>query len=153
MITWFKVFPFIATLATLSIASGLALSLSGGVPVTGLPVAFTDLAYELIFGVPVPVVIAVMVLIVAHLILGYTRFGRRIYAIGGNEEAARLSGIDIEAVKLGAYALSGFCAGIGSIILTSRVAPASRLSAPACRSNWSLPWYSAAYRCSAGVAR
>jgi ribose transport system permease protein len=121
VITWFKVFPFIATLATLSIASGLALSLSGGVPVTGLPVAFTDVAYEVILGVPVPVVIAVMVLVVAHLILGYTRFGRRVYAVGGNEEAARLSGIDIGAVKLGAYALSGFCAGIGSIILTSRV--------------------------------
>jgi ribose transport system permease protein len=121
VITWFKVFPFIATLATLSIASGLALSLSGGVPVTGLPVAFTDVAYEVILGVPVPVVIAVMVLVVAHLILGYTRFGRRVYAVGGNEEAARLSGIDIGAVKLGAYALSGFCAGIASIILTSRV--------------------------------
>jgi ribose transport system permease protein len=121
VITRFKVFPFIATLATLSIASGLALSLSGGVPVTGLPVAFTDLAYELMLGVPVPVVLAVLVLIVAYLILRYTRFGRRIYAVGGNEEAARLSGIGIDGVKLGAYALSGFCAGIGSIILTSRV--------------------------------
>ena len=133
VITKFKVFPFIATLATLSIASGLALSLSGGVPVTGLPVAFTDLAYELVFGVPVPVVIAALVLIVSYLILRYTRFGRRIYAVGGNEEAARLSGIGIDNIKLAAYALSGFCAGIGSIILTSRVGsgqPALGVSLP-----------------------
>jgi ribose transport system permease protein len=133
VITQFRVFPFIATLATLSIASGLALSLSGGVPVTGLPVVFTDLAYEVILGVPVPVVIAVLVLIVSYLILRYTRIGRRMYAVGGNEQAARLSGIRIESVKLAAYTLSGFCAGIGSIILTARVGsgqPALGVSLP-----------------------
>jgi ribose transport system permease protein len=133
VITQFRVFPFIATLATLSIASGLALSLSGGVPVTGLPVVFTDLAYEVILGVPVPVVIAVLVLIVSYLILRYTRIGRRMYAVGGNEQAARLSGIRIEGVKLAAYTLSGFCAGIGSIILTARVGsgqPALGVSLP-----------------------
>ena len=58
VITRLKVFPFIATLATLSIFSGLALILSGGVPVAGVPPAFSDLAYELILGIPVPVVIA-----------------------------------------------------------------------------------------------
>jgi ribose transport system permease protein len=133
VITRLRVFPFIATLATLSIASGLALSLSAGVPVTGLPVAFTDLAYDLLFGVPVPVVVAALVLVVSYLILRYTRFGRHIYAVGGNEEAARLSGIRIEGVKLGAYVLSGLCAGIGSIILTSRVGsgqPALGVSLP-----------------------
>jgi ribose transport system permease protein len=117
-----KVFPFIATLATMSIISGLALRLSGGVPVTGVPNAFADLAYDLIFGIPVPVVIALCVLVVTALILRYTRIGRHIYAIGGNEEAARLSGIAIDRVKLVAYVLSGFCAAVGSIILTARVA-------------------------------
>jgi ribose transport system permease protein len=133
VITRLRVFPFIATLAMLSIASGLALSLSGGVPVTGLPVAFTDLAYELVFGVPVPVVVAMLVLVVSYLILRYTRFGRHVYAVGGNEEAARLSGIGIDGVKLAAYVLSGLCAGIGSIILTSRVGsgqPALGVSLP-----------------------
>jgi ribose transport system permease protein len=122
VITKLKVFPFIATLATLSIFSGLALSLSAGVPVTGVPVDFSDLAYELMFGIPVPVVIAAAVLAVSHVILTYTRLGRRIYAVGGNEEAARLSGINIDGVKLAAYALSGFCAAVGSVILTARVA-------------------------------
>jgi ribose transport system permease protein len=122
VITKLKVFPFIATLATLSIFSGLALSLSAGVPVTGVPVDFSDLAYELMFGIPVPVVIAAAVLVVSHVILTYTRLGRRIYAVGGNEEAARLSGINIDGVKLAAYALSGFCAAVGSVILTARVA-------------------------------
>jgi ribose transport system permease protein len=122
VITKLKVFPFIATLATLSIFSGLALSLSAGVPVTGVPADFSDLAYELMFGIPVPVVIAAAVLVVSHVILTYTRLGRRIYAVGGNEEAARLSGINIDGVKLAAYALSGFCAAVGSVILTARVA-------------------------------
>ena len=106
----------------MSIVSGLALRLSGGVPVTGVPSAFADLAYDLIFGIPVPVVIALCVLVVTALILRYTRIGRHIYAIGGNEEAARLSGIAIDRVKLVAYVLSGFCAAVGSIILTARVA-------------------------------
>lgn len=122
VITRLKVFPFIATLATMSIASGLALQLAGGMPVPGLPDEFGDLAYELVAGVPVPVLIALLVLVIAWLVLDYTRLGRRIYAIGGNEQAARLSGINIEVVKLAAYAASGLCAGVGSIILTSRIA-------------------------------
>jgi ribose transport system permease protein len=121
VVTRLKVFPFICTLATMSIAAGLALQLAGGVPVPGLPEEFGDLAYELIAGIPVPVLVALFVLIVAWLVLDYTRLGRRIYAIGGNEQAARLSGIDIDVVKLAAYGASGLCAGVGSIILTSRI--------------------------------
>jgi ribose transport system permease protein len=122
IITRFKVFPFIATLAMMSIASGLGLQLAGGVPVPGLPEAFGDLAYELVLGVPVPVLPALLVLVVAWLVLDYTQLGRRIYAIGGNEQAARLSGIDIDIVKLAAYGASGLCAAVGSVILTSRIA-------------------------------
>jgi ribose transport system permease protein len=107
VITRFKVFPFIATLAMMSIISGLALSLSGGVAVTGVPGAFADLAYELVLGVPVPVIIALLVLLTAFVVLKYTRLGRRIYAVGGNEEAARLSGIRIGAIKTAAYVSSG----------------------------------------------
>jgi ribose transport system permease protein len=122
VITRFKVFPFIATLAMMSVVSGLALSLSGGVAVTGVPASFADLAYELVLGVPVPVIVALMVLLIAYLVLQYTRLGRRIYAVGGNEEAARLSGIQIGTVKVAAYVFSGMCAAVGSIILTARVA-------------------------------
>jgi ribose transport system permease protein len=122
VITRFKVFPFIATLAMMSIASGLGLQLAGGVPVPGLPDAFGDLAYELVLGIPVPILPALLVLVLAWLALDYTRLGRRIYAIGGNEQAARLSGIDIDMVKLAAYSASGLCAAVGSIILTCRIA-------------------------------
>ena len=122
VITRFKVFPFIATLAMMSIVSGLTLSLSGGVAVTGVPQAFSNLAYARAFGVPIPVVIAVAVLAVCIVVLRYTKLGRRIYAVGGNEEAARLSGISIGAVKSAAYVLSGLCASVGSLILTARVA-------------------------------
>lgn len=117
-----KVFPFIATLAMMSIVSGLALSLSAGVAVTGVPDAFSSMAYARAFGIPVPVLIAVAVLAVCIVVLRFTKLGRRIYAIGGNEEAARLSGISINAVKVTAYVLSGFCAAVGSLILTARVA-------------------------------
>lgn len=122
VITRFKVFPFIATLAMMSIVSGLALSLSGGVAVTGVPDAFSSLAYSRSFGIPVPVIIAVAVLAICIVVLRYTKLGRRIYAIGGNEEAARLSGISIGAIKVAAYVLSGLCAAVGSLILTARVA-------------------------------
>jgi len=122
VITRFKVFPFIATLAMMSVVSGLALSLSGGVSVTGVPDAFSSLAYARVFGIPVPVLVAAAVLAICFVVLRYTRLGRRIFAIGGNEEAARLSGISIGTVKVAAYVLSGLCAAVGSLILTARVA-------------------------------
>ena len=122
VITRFKVFPFIATLAMMSVVSGLALSLSGGVAVTGVPEAFSSLAYARTFGIPIPVIIALAVLAICIVVLRYTKLGRRIYATGGNEEAARLSGIAIGAVKVAAYVLSGLCAAVGSLILTARVA-------------------------------
>jgi ribose transport system permease protein len=122
VITQLRVFPFIATLAMLSIMSGLALNLSSGVAVSGLPTRFGDLAYELLEGIPVPVIIAFLVLVISLFVLRYTRVGRHIYAVGGNEEAARLSGINIDRVKISAYVICGFCAAVGSLILTARVA-------------------------------
>lgn len=122
VVTRLKVFPFIATLAMMSIVAGLALSLSAGVAVTGVPDAFSSMAYARTFGIPVPVLIAVAVLAICIVVLRFTKLGRRIYAVGGNEEAARLSGISIDTVKMAAYVLSGFCAAVGSLILTARVA-------------------------------
>lgn len=122
VVTRFKVFPFIATLAMMSIAAGLALNLSAGVPVTGLPGAFSDLAYEQVLGVPVPVVFSLGLLAISFVVLRYMRWGRHLYAVGGNEEAARLSGIGVDRVKLAAYVYCGFSAAVGSLILTARVA-------------------------------
>ena len=122
VITKLNVFPFIATLAMLSILSGLALNLSGGIPVSGLPDRFGDFAYDQVWGLPAPFIVALVVLVVSHLILQYTRFGRHIYAVGGNQEAARLSGIEINRVKVLAYIFCSFFAAVGSIVLTARVA-------------------------------
>lgn len=121
IITRMRVSPFIATLAMLSVMSGLALNLAGGVPILGLPPDFGLIAYQSILGVPVPVVIAAITLLVAELTLRTTRFGRHLRAVGGNEEAARLSGISVEKVRIVAYAFCGLTAAIGSIILTARV--------------------------------
>jgi ribose transport system permease protein len=122
VITRLRVFPFIATLAMLSILSGLALNLSAGVAVPGLPERFSDFAYELVAGVPAPFIIALVVLVISYLTLQYTRFGRHVYAVGGNQEAARLSGINVDHVKVCAYVFCSFCAAVGSIVLTARVA-------------------------------
>lgn len=122
IITRLKVFPFIATLAMMSFASGLALNLSGGTPVTGLSVKFSDVAYEDFLGLPVPVVVSLVLLGITFVILRYMRWGRNIYAIGGNQEAARLSGIKVDGVKIAAYMFCGFCAAVGALILTARVA-------------------------------
>jgi ribose transport system permease protein len=122
VITRLGVFPFIATLAMLSILSGLALNLSGGIPVSGLPERFGNFAYENVLDVPAPFIVALIVLAVSHLTLRYTRFGRQIYAIGGNQEAARLSGIRVNRVKVLAYVFCSFFAAVGSIVLTARVA-------------------------------
>jgi ribose transport system permease protein len=121
IITRLRVFPFITTLATMSFLSGLALNLAGGTPVTGLSSTFTDLAYQRILGVPAPVIVSLAILLLTFLILRYTRVGRNIYAIGGNQEAARLSGLRVDLVKVLAYMYSGFCAAIAALILTSRV--------------------------------
>jgi ribose transport system permease protein len=122
VITRLRVAPFIATLAMLSVASGLALNLSGGTPIVGLPKDFTALAYSQIDGIPFPFVVAVLVLVLALVILRRTRLGRHIYATGGNAEAARLSGINIKATVLATYVICSLLAAFGGLILTARVA-------------------------------
>lgn len=121
VVTRLRVFPFIATLAMMSIAGGLALRISNGTPVAGLPAEFTLIASTRIVGVPLPLVMAVTLLVLVFLLLRYTRLGRNIYAVGGNPQAAHLSGIDTRGVVLIAYVISAFCAAIGSIILSARV--------------------------------
>ncbi|CAH1671455.1 MAG: ABC transporter permease [Chelatococcus sp.] len=121
IITRFRISAFITTLAMLSVTAGLALNLAGGVPILGLPPAFGRIAYQYWLGLPIPVLLAAVTLIIAELTLRYTRLGRHICAVGGNEEAARLSGIHVERVRVIAYAICGLTAAIGAIILTARV--------------------------------
>ncbi|SES06170.1 ABC transporter permease subunit [Salisediminibacterium halotolerans] len=118
-----KVAPFIATLATMTIYRGLTLVLTDGRPVTGLgdSVAFEMYGRGYILGVPVPAITMILSFVILYLILKKTTFGRRVYAVGGNEEAALLSGIKADRIKIYVYSLTGFLAATAGMILTSRL--------------------------------
>jgi ribose/xylose/arabinose/galactoside ABC-type transport system permease subunit len=114
--------PFIATLGMLSVARGVALTITNGVPLFGLPDSpIYEIGRGYIGPVPTPVLFAVAGLIVMHVLLYRTRFGTYVYAVGGNEESARLAGIDVERIKILVYTLIGFLTGVGGLVLTARV--------------------------------
>jgi ribose/xylose/arabinose/galactoside ABC-type transport system permease subunit len=117
--------PFIATLAMLSAARGLALVISGGVPLNPIPGPILSLGSGDLFGfVPLPVILMLVMWAITVGILYSTYAGRAMYAIGGNEEASRLSGINVSRQKLLIYTLSGLFAGIAGVLLTARLASA-----------------------------
>jgi len=120
-ITKFKVPPFVATLAMLTIARGLTMLWTKGFPISGLGKNFAYIGIGWFLGIPLPVWISGIIVLLTVIITKHTRFGRYIYAIGGNESAARLSGIRINKVKMGVYAIAGALAAIGGIIVTSRL--------------------------------
>ena len=119
----FRVSPFVVTLGMMSVTQGLALLLSKGVPIFNLPSYFNRmLGIGKIFGIPVPILIALLVIILISVLLNRTRIGRYFYAIGGNVEAARLSGIAVRKYTFLAYVLCGTLTGITGVMLTARVA-------------------------------
>lgn len=120
-ITRFKVPPFVATLAMLTIGRGLTMLWTRGHPVTGLGENFAFLGTGWFLGIPMPVWISGIVVLGAIILTKKTRFGRHIYAIGGNESAARLSGINIKRVKILVYSIAGALAAIGGLIVTARL--------------------------------
>ncbi|MGL5405841.1 MAG: ABC transporter permease [Propionibacteriaceae bacterium] len=117
-----KLPAFIATLAMLSIARGLALVTSGGLPIA-MPDAVSWLGTT-VGPVPVPIIIMLIAAAITAFILNLTVFGRSLYAIGGNEEAARLAGIPVKQTLTIAYALSGLFAGVAGLVLAGRLASA-----------------------------
>lgn len=118
----FGVSPFIMTLGVQSVGAGVALFLTGGVPVTGFPHAFGDtFGFGRVFSVPVPVAIAIVAIIAVAVFLYGTRFGRHLYAVGGNVKAAKLSGINTTATLLIAYGASALLASVVGLLLTARV--------------------------------
>lgn len=123
LIAYGKLPPFIATLAMLSIARGLALVISQGSPLP-MPDAIAALGGNIGAFLPIPVVVMVVMGVITAVVLARTYSGRAMYAIGGNEEAARLSGINVNAQKLITYALSGVFAAVAGIVLASRLASA-----------------------------
>lgn len=120
-ITRWKVPPFVATLAMLTIARGLTMLWTRGFPITGLGSRFDFLGTGWFLGIPLPVWISGIVVIAAIFITDKTALGRYIYAIGGNESAARLSGIDIRRIKIIVYTIAGALAAVGGLIVTARL--------------------------------
>ena len=120
-ITRFKVPPFVATLAMLTIARGLTMLLTGGFPITGLGDNMAFIGTGWFLGIPMPVWISAIVVLAAVVLTKRTVLGRHIYAIGGNETAAELSGLKIKKIKMIVYSIAGALAGIGGIIVTSRL--------------------------------
>ncbi len=121
MITRGPLPPFIATLGMMSVARGAALMLSDGRPISGFPDGLRVLATERVLGVPGPVVLMLVLYFVAYLVLTRTVFGRYMYAIGGNEEATALAGIDVRLWKMVVYAISGLSAGVCAMLLVARL--------------------------------
>ena len=120
-VTRFKIAPFIVTLALMTIWRGLAFVYTEGRPVWELPEAFALLGGGRIASVPIPSVIMAVVFVCAHVALTRTRFGRYVYAVGGNREAARLAGIRTERVLLQVYVICGALAALSGILLASRM--------------------------------
>jgi ribose/xylose/arabinose/galactoside ABC-type transport system permease subunit len=120
-----RIQPFIVTLGTLYMAAGLAMVYSGGSSIFGLPKP--DVDYFFWFGggfvgpFPVPVLIAVLLIAIAHVVLTRTRFGRHVYALGGSEAVAVMSGIEVDKVKILIFVVSGGCAAIAGFLMSGRV--------------------------------
>ncbi len=122
-VAYARIPSIIVTLAMMEIARGAALLYTGGYPLSGLPTSYSFIGRGYLFGViPMPALIMIGVFIVAYIILNHLPLGRYIYAIGGNEEAVRLSGVKVKRIKAIVYLISGITASISGLIMTSRLA-------------------------------
>jgi ribose transport system permease protein len=121
-VTWIGINPLITTLATLSLARGLAFVLSGGLTQPVLDEGFGFWGRGFVFGiVPVPVVILLVLLVASHFVFRYSTFGRALYAIGGNPRASRLAGLGVKRVQRLVYLVCAIGAAVGGILLTSEL--------------------------------
>lgn len=113
--------PLITTLAMMTALRGVAYKITDGLPVYGFPESFAYIGQGYFLGIPVPVLIMAAIFAIGYIVLHKTRFGRHLYGIGGNEEAARLSGVNVKLTKYKLYATEGFLAALAGIVLLSRV--------------------------------
>ena len=121
LITAGRLPPFIATLGMMSVARGVALMLAEGRPISGFSETFRAIATARVLTVPAPVLITIVIYAVAHFVLTRTVFGRTAYAIGGNEEAARLSGVRVRFHKTAVYGVAGLASAAAAVVLTARL--------------------------------
>ena len=113
--------PFIVTLASMNITKGIALVLTGGAPIRCMTDAFKFPGAGYVGPVPTPVILMVIIFIIAALMINKTQLGRHIYAVGGNVQAAKFSGISVEKVKFIVYTYTGVMAGIAGVVIASRL--------------------------------
>jgi len=121
LITYGKLPPFISTLGMMSVARGAALLYTDGRPISGFEENFRFLANGELLHIPMPVIIMIFIYLIAHFILSRTKLGRYTYAMGGNEEATLLSGVNVKFYKTIVYGLCGLLSGVAAIILTARL--------------------------------
>ena len=113
--------PFISTLGTMNIARGLALIITAAAPIAGFPYLIQYLGREFVGPIPVSFVLVIVMYVIFHIFLTRTQTGRYIYAIGGNKEAAHLSGINVNRVLVIVYSISGFMAALAGLVMVGRV--------------------------------
>jgi ribose transport system permease protein len=121
VITLGRITPFVTTLAMMTVGRSLTLIYANGYPISGFTGGFRVLGTGDLLGLPLPIVVFLVTVVLAAVILRETRLGRYTYAIGGNEEAVRLSGISTDLYKTMVYVFSGVAAGLSAVILTSRL--------------------------------
>ncbi|WP_449394449.1 ABC transporter permease subunit [Devosia riboflavina] len=113
--------PFIVTLGTMTFLRGLAYTITNGQPIVSSDLNFKDLGNGYLLGIPVPVIAMAAVFLVAWFVLERTRYGRHVYAVGGNAQAARLAGVQVNRIILSVYVVAGICAGLAGVIFAARV--------------------------------
>jgi ribose transport system permease protein len=116
-----KVPPFIVTFSTLGVASSVPLIITGANSISVVDPRYAVVGQGRLFGVPVPVFLLLLAALTAWFVLNWTRFGVHVYALGGNRAAARLAGVNVARTTIAVYAISGFCAGMGGLISSSRL--------------------------------
>jgi len=121
LLTYFKMPSFIITLGMMAVLFGVAAVLSKGFPVTTLPKWYSKIGSGRIFSIPIPAIILVIVFAIVYMVMNYTKFGRSVYAVGGNPEAARLSGINVKRVKIIVMIVVQVLAALGGILVSSQV--------------------------------
>ncbi|MGN9165833.1 ABC transporter permease [Tissierellaceae bacterium HCP3S3_D8] len=118
----------IATMAMVTIVRGLLLMLTGGYPITE-DFGFLDfLGNEYLLGIPVPVILFFIVVLIAHIVLTKTKFGRHVFSVGGNQEASKLNGINVDRYKINVFIINAILAGIAGIVLTGRLGTATAIA-------------------------
>jgi ribose/xylose/arabinose/galactoside ABC-type transport system permease subunit len=124
---WSTSHPFVVTLGMSILLQGFAISVTGGLPLSNVDAGLLSFGADKLLGLPYPVWVAAAVLLLVGAALRYSVFGRRLYAMGGNEQAVRLAGLPVKRTKVTLYALSGLLVGLAAIVLTARIASAQPL--------------------------